>query len=202
MMPSNARVLDVGCGTGSVTLIANRNRGNTVYGIEPDPQRAAVARSRGLVVHSGYLDEDFLSGNARFDVVMAADVLEHTPVPAELLRLMVRAMTPNGLMLISLPNVAHWSVRLNLLMGRFDHEPVGIMDATHLRWFTAKTIRSLLEFNGLQVNEMRQTAGINLPVYNRGILKRIRGKRYVIPLLTKLLPLCFGVQHVIKAHVQ
>lgn len=199
MMPSGARVLDVGCGTGSVTLAANRNRGNTIYGIEPDPQRAAVAHSRGLIVHTGYLDEAFLSENDPFDVVMAADVLEHAPAPAELLRLMVRVIKPKGIVLISVPNVTHWSVRLNLLMGHFDYEPVGIMDATHLHWFTAKTIRSLVEYNGLHVIEMRQTAGISLPIYSRGLLKRIRGKRYVIPSLTKMLPLLFGVQHVIKA---
>jgi 2-polyprenyl-3-methyl-5-hydroxy-6-metoxy-1,4-benzoquinol methylase len=75
MIPSGARVLDVGCGTGSLTLIANRTRGNTVHGIEPDPRRAAVARSRGLIVHTGYLDEAFLSDNDPFDVVVAADVL-------------------------------------------------------------------------------------------------------------------------------
>jgi methionine biosynthesis protein MetW len=199
MMPSGVRVLDVGCGTGSVTLIANRDRGNAIHGIEPDPQRAAVARSRGLIVHTGYLDEAFLSDNDPFDVAVAADVLEHTSAPAEVLQLMVRAIKPNGIILISVPNVAHWSVRLNLLMGRFDYEPVGIMDATHLRWFTCKTIRSLIEFNGLHVVEVCQTAGISLPVYSRGILRRIRGKRYVIPPLTKMMPLLFGVQHVVKA---
>ena len=141
----------------------------------------------------------FLSDNDPFDVVVAADVLEHTPAPTELLRLMIRAIKPNGIVLISVPNVTHWSIRLNLLMGRFDYEPIGIMDATHLRWFTAKTIRSLVEFNGLHIIEMRQTAGMSLPIYSRGLLKRIRGKRYVIPSLTKMLPLLFGVQHVIKA---
>jgi methionine biosynthesis protein MetW len=201
MMPSGVRVLDVGCGTGSVTLIANQDRGNTVCGIEPDPQRAAVARSRGLIVHTGYLDEAFLCGNDLFDVAMAADVLEHTPAPAELLRLMVRVVKPSGLVLISVPNVAHWSVRLNLVMGRFDYEPVGIMDATHLRWFTAKTIRSLLEFNDLQIIEMRHTAGIDLPVYGRGILKYIRGKRHAVRFLSRTVPLLFGVQHVIKASI-
>jgi hypothetical protein len=100
---------------------------------------------------------------------------------------MIRAIKPNGIVLISVPNVTHWSIRLNLLMGRFDYEPIGIMDATHLRWFTAKTIRSLVEFNDLHIIEMRQTAGMSLPIYSRGLLKRICGKRYVIPSLAKML---------------
>jgi methionine biosynthesis protein MetW len=119
LMPSRVRVLDVGCGTGSVAVIANRERDNTVIGIEPDNQRADVARSRGLAVYTGFLDDAFLAANESFDVVMASDVLEHTASPAELLKLMARAIKPDGIVLVSVPNVAHWSVRLNLLMGRF-----------------------------------------------------------------------------------
>jgi methionine biosynthesis protein MetW len=202
-MPSRVRVLDVGCGTGSVTLIANRKRDNTVIGIEPDNQRADVARARGLTVYTGFLDETFLAGHGPFDVVMASDVLEHTASPAELLKLMALAIKPDGIVLASVPNVAHWSVRLNLLMGRFDYEPVGIMDATHLRWFTARTISSLFEQSGLQVIEMRQTAGTTLPVYGRGVLRWIpRGKAPAIRGLTRAFPLLFGVQHVVKARVR
>ena len=200
LMPSHVRVLDVGCGTGSVTIIANQDRDNTVVGIEPDAQRAEVARSRGLTVTTGYLDEVFLSTHAPFDVVMASDVLEHTANPAELLRLMTRAIKPNGIILVSVPNVAHWSVRFNLLFGRFNHEPFGIMDATHLRWFTAKTIASLFEQTGLELIEMRQTAGTSLPVYTRGLFRRLpQGKVAVIRGLTQALPFLFGVQHVVKA---
>ena len=74
LMPAHARVLDVGCGTGSVTVIANRGRDIRVVAIEPDAKRAEVARSRGLAVHVGYLDEAFLSGHGLFDVAMASDV--------------------------------------------------------------------------------------------------------------------------------
>jgi methionine biosynthesis protein MetW len=203
LMPAGVRVLDVGCGTGSVTLIANRDRGNIVIAVEPDAQRAEVARSRGLAVHIGYLDECFVAANGPFDVVIAADVLEHTPNPTELLEMMKRAIKPDGILLISVPNVAHWSVRLNLLFGRFDHEPTGIMDATHLRWFTARTIQSLFEQSGLQVVEMHQTAGTDLPVYCRGLLRHIRrGRGAAIRSLTRAFPLLFGVQHVVKARIK
>jgi methionine biosynthesis protein MetW len=201
MMPSNARVLDVGCGTGSVTLIANRDRNNSVLAVEPDPERAAVARMRGISVHDGLLDEGFLAEHAGFDVVMSSDVVEHTAAPAEFLHMMARALRPGGILLISVPNVAHWSVRLNLLFGRFDYEPVGIMDATHLRWFTAKTIADLVERSGFEVLEMRQTTGMGLALYHRGLVRRIPRRHRVFQVLTGMFPRLFGVQHVLKARL-
>lgn len=203
LMPAGVRVLDVGCGTGSVTLIANRGRGNTVCAIEPDPTRAATAKMRGIDVYNGVLDDGYLEGRDRFDVVMASDVLEHLPAPSELLRLFVAAARPGGLVILSVPNVAHWTVRWNLLWGRFDYEAVGIMDATHLRWFTEKSLRALVENVGLEIVDIRQTAGSDIPPYGRGLWGRIDGRLRVrlVRRLTRMLPRLFGVQHVVKARV-
>ena len=201
MMPHSVRVLDVGCGTGSVALIANHGRNNDVVAIEPNRERAAVARSRGLIVHDGLLDDSFIGKHERFDVVMASDVMEHTPAPSEFLGMMIQAAKPGGVILLSVPNVAHWTVRLNLFIGRFDYEDVGIMDATHLRWFTQKSLKALLTHNRLTILEMSQTAGFTLPVYVHGkarfIPKRLRNPLIRVGL--KLFPLLFGCQHVIKA---
>lgn len=201
MMPHGVRVLDVGCGTGSVTLITNRDRGNDVVAIEPDPERARIARSRGLTVHNGILDDAFMANHERFDVVMASDVLEHTPAPVEFLGGMIRAAKPGGLILLSVPNVAHWSVRLNLLMGRFNYEAVGIMDATHLRWFTEKSLKALLDHNRLTILDMSQTVGFTLPIYVHGPARRIPGtlRNSLIKAGTRTFPLLFGCQHVVKA---
>ena len=203
LMPAGVRVLDVGCGTGSVTLIANRGRGNTVVAIEPDPDRARTAKARGIDVHNGVLDDAWLQGRERFDVVMSSDVLEHLAAPAELLRRFVAAARPGGLVILSVPNVAHWTVRWNLLWGRFDYEPVGIMDATHLRWFTESSLRALVESVGLEIVAMRQTAGSDIPPYGRGLWGRIDGRIRVpvVRRLARLLPRLFGVQHVVKARV-
>ncbi len=201
MMPAGVRVLDVGCGTGSVTLIANEDKSNHVLRIEPDVDRAAVARSKGLDVQVGMLDEDLQQCVGLFDVVMSSDVLEHTPSPGDFLQGLMSATKPGGLLILSVPNVAHWSVRQMILMGRFDYDDVGIMDATHLRWFTARSLRSLFEHYGLKVCELRQTAGVALPCYGRGLPHLVPGpvRRPIIRVAARVLPLLFGAQHVIKA---
>lgn len=201
LMPGRVRVLDVGCGTGSLTLIVNRDKGNDVIGLEPDPTRADLARSRGLQVHEGELTPSFLETHGPFDVIMFADVLEHLNMPSETLAFAVQGLKPGGQILASVPNVAHWSVRLMLLTGRFDYAESGIMDATHLRWFTARTFVRLMRNAGLKVESMHQTAGTTLPVYCKLPLAVVpRQVRHPsVRALTKLLPKLFGCQHVVAA---
>jgi 2-polyprenyl-3-methyl-5-hydroxy-6-metoxy-1,4-benzoquinol methylase len=199
-MPAGVRVLDVGCGTGSLAGIANRGRGNQVVGIEPDPVRAAFADAHGVDIHCGMLDGGFVAENGLFDVVILADVLEHVAAPAEFLDLVLTALKPEGELFISVPNVAHWSVRLGLLVGRFDYEAYGIMDVTHLRWFTEKTLRMLLAAKGLEVVELRRSAGVGLKVYRTGLLGGLpRGVLLpIVRRLTLTLPRFFGCQHVVR----
>lgn len=200
-MPSNVRVLDVGCGTGSITAIANHEKNNRVYGIEPDAARAKIARSRGIDVSEGYLTDGYFMDREKFDVIMFVDVLEHVAEPASLLGVAAKGLKPDGVILVSVPNVAHWSVRLRLLLGRFEYREVGIMDATHLRWFTAKTIRKLLERSEFKVLECKQTAGVDLPEYQNRPWSWVPGRlrRLVIRTLAVAAPLLFGCQHVVKA---
>lgn len=201
IMPGGVRVLDIGCGTGSVTALANRGKGNTVVGIEPDPERCAMARARGIDAHNQLLDRDFFTRHGLFDVISFADVLEHLPAPADVMDLALEGLRPGGLVIVSVPNVAHWSVRLKLLFGRFDYEDVGICDSTHLRWFTASTIRSFLEGCGLEILSQDATAGATLPIYYRSPLRFVPGrvKRPVVRALSRMLPRLFGCQHILSA---
>lgn len=203
LVQPNARVLDVGCGTGSISKIIVETTGAQLTGIEPDPQRVAVARSRGINALQGFFDEKTIDNLGKFDVVVFADVLEHLPDPATALRLAHHVLKPDGAVVASIPNIAHWSVRLDLLCGRFDYQPYGIMDATHLRWFTEKSVRVLFETTGYQIESLRHTAGVLLPVYYEHFLWRyFRPRRWrnpLIRLLTKAMPRLFGCQHVIRA---
>ena len=202
LVPIGSRVLDVGCGTGSVSRIIADTRDAQIFGIEPDSCRAAAARARGLEVHEGRFMPAVLQLLEPFDVVVFADVLEHVADPSSFLQLAQRALLPGGRVIASVPNVAHWSVRVDLLRGRFDYQPVGIRDATHLRWFTAETFRLLFESSGLRVISLRHTAGVTLPEYEarrpwRWIPRSRRDP--IVRALARRLPLLFGCQHIIHA---
>lgn len=203
LMPANARVLDVGCGAGGVTLAINSDKNNTVVCVEPDPERAAVARSRGLEVVCGFFDESFCESCGKFDAILFGDVLEHLVDPARVLTLARRCLSEGGVIIISVPNVAHWTVRLRLLLGKFDYRDSGIMDATHVRWFTRKTLLAMLVHAGFTVSDVRASAGLWMGEYRRkpfSFLPR-RVLRGVVLLLVRAFPGLMACQHVVAATV-
>jgi methionine biosynthesis protein MetW len=204
LMPAHSRVLDIGCGTGAVALAVNRDKDNHLWGIEPDPTRAAVARSRGINVACRNLDREFVDRCAPFDVIMLSDVLEHVASPGEFLELALAALKPGGLVLLSVPNVAHWTVRFGLLFGRFDYTETGIRDATHLRWFTEKTICGLCRNCGLDVLSVGHSAGNDLPEYRSVLPWRLlpgRVRRPLVRGLARSVPGLFACQHVLSARL-
>lgn len=204
-LSSGSRILDVGCGTGSVSKIVADLTKARIVGVEPDAERAALARERGLEVINESFSDDVIAKIGKFDVVVFADVLEHTPNPASLLQLARKALIPGGAVIVSVPNVAHWTVRLDLLRGRFDYREHGIMDATHLRFFTESSLRRLLEAEGFGVMQMRQSAGFTLEAYGmRWPWRSMPNWRRtaVVRRLTHRLPLLFGCQHVAMAVMQ
>lgn len=200
-MPEHVRVLDVGCGTGALTLRATTGKHNDVIAIEPDAVRADVARSRGLKVICGLLDDSVIAEHGPFDVVVLSDVIEHVAAPSQMLELAARALKPQGVIIASVPNVAHWTVRARLLLGRFDYTPTGIMDATHLRWFTRKSLRSLFESCDLRVTDLTVAAGTWMPEYRKlpFSLMPQRLRHFIIRRLTSMFPTLFGCQIVLRA---
>lgn len=200
-MPTGVRVLDIGCGTGAVTLKVNRGKGNSVLAVEIDPTRAAIAEARDLEVFRGALDSDLLARRGPFDVIMLTDVLEHLPAPAHMLDLAREGLAEGGMILASVPNVAHWTVRLKLLLGRFDYKDSGIMDATHLRWFTGTSFVAFFERQNFRVVSVTAAPGTWNGVYRRGPFKLLpeRLRHALVRVLTRALPGLFGCQIVVKA---
>ncbi len=202
LIAPKSRILDVGCGTGSVTEIILNQTGAYVVGIEPDAERAKKAAMRGLNVHAGFLSPDFIRQHGPFDYVIFADVLEHLPNPAEIVIMAKEGLRPGGSVLVSVPNVAHWFVRMDLLVGRFNYQDCGIMDATHLRWFTRCTIVELFERLCFQITAVDCTVNIDLPDYNRCAPWRWMSPSFRRKLVGKLAaswPELFGCQHIIRA---
>ena len=92
------------------------------------------------------------------DVLVLADVLEHCRQPEEVLQRLCRHyLQPGASVIISLPNVAHWYMRLSLLLGRFEYAERGLLDRTHLRFYTLKTASEVCRQAGLVVEEIRVT---------------------------------------------
>jgi len=201
MVPRKARLLDVGCGDGSLAEILQERCYAVVFGIEPDITRVEQARKRGIKVHHGFLDENSRRNYGEFDVVLFADVLEHVPDPFRLIELALSCLARNGSIVISVPNVAHWSVRLMIIGGRFVYEECGIRDAAHLRWFTKESLTLFLRRAGLRVVEMQSSSGFSLEIYRRWpwvwLPSPVRWR--MIVWLSKVWPTMFGCQHIVRA---
>ncbi len=147
----NKYVLEVGCATGYFTK-ALSDRGCRVVGIEFDPEAAAVAEKWAERVIVGDLDVGTLWRDLegeQFDAITFGDVLEHLRDPLATLRAAVRTLKPSGIVAISIPNIAHGDVRMALLEGDFKYHETGLLDRTHLRFFTKSELWNLVRDAGL-----------------------------------------------------
>ncbi|HEX2119013.1 MAG TPA: methyltransferase domain-containing protein [Acidimicrobiales bacterium] len=153
------RVLDVGCATGYLAK-ALVERGCTVTGVEFDTEAAEEARphlERLILGDIETMDLAETFGDERFDVVVFGDVLEHLRDPLPVLRKVREVLADRGSVVASIPNIAHGSVRLALLAGRFDYQPLGLLDSTHVRFFTRSSIEDLFREAGLVPIDVRRT---------------------------------------------
>jgi 2-polyprenyl-3-methyl-5-hydroxy-6-metoxy-1,4-benzoquinol methylase len=189
------RVLDLGCSGGRLSERL-RDLGHHVTGV--DSVQIAGVRDR--------VDEFFLGDiengvpdavGSGFDVVVAADVIEHVRDPGRLLRHMAEVASPRGQILISTPNFGHWYARVRVVTGTFDYDRRGILDQTHLRFFTRKSLRRLFTANGLDLMELQYT-GLPFDVLSRDDSWASRAARRVDRALVRLRPTVFGYQFVAR----
>ncbi len=159
MCGSDKTVLDVGCHSGGLAA-ALAERGCVVAGVELDPAaaaRAALVCDRVVVGDLDTIDLRREFGDTRFDVILFGDVLEHLKSPQTTLIQARGLLAPGGFVAASVPNIAHATIRLMLLKGEFNYENMGILDDTHLRFFTMKSVRDLFEGSGYIVDSMDWT---------------------------------------------
>jgi 2-polyprenyl-3-methyl-5-hydroxy-6-metoxy-1,4-benzoquinol methylase len=151
-VPPGAAVLDIGCGPGVVAR-ALAARGCRVWGLEIDPRRAALARQHCVDVLEGDVEGVKLStafGDMAFDFVLCLDVLEHLRDPTAALINAAAALAPGGSVLVSVPNITHGAVRLELLKGKFRYRDSGLLDRGHLRFFDREGVDELIRKAGLR----------------------------------------------------
>ncbi|NJL01985.1 MAG: class I SAM-dependent methyltransferase [Spirulinaceae cyanobacterium RM2_2_10] len=152
-------VLDAGCATGYLANLLQQ-QGCEVTGIELNPDAACEAESYCNHVHVADLDITPLSellAAQRFDAIICGDVLEHLRQPAQFLNAARQHLASGGRVIASLPNVAHGAVRLMLWQGAFNYTPYGILDNTHLRFFTRATAIALFEETGYEIASLETT---------------------------------------------
>jgi 2-polyprenyl-3-methyl-5-hydroxy-6-metoxy-1,4-benzoquinol methylase len=159
----NRRVLELGAASGHVTraLVAQRCR---VTAIEYEAESARELEGVAAEVIVGDLNDPgiFDGLGAEFDTVLAGDVLEHLLHPHEVLRRAAQLLRPGGQVVVSLPNVGHVDVRLSLMQGDWDYRPWGLMDDTHIRFFTLKNIKALVAEAGLVITDLRR---VRIPAF-------------------------------------
>lgn len=157
LLGKNQQVLDLGCASG---YLGRHDGGkNIFYGLESNPEAAEQARKTGY--YQGVVNKDLAAiaekdfTGQTFDIIIAADILEHLENPQKILTFLgENLLKKEGRIIISLPNIAHLTIRLKLLTGKFPLQETGILDKTHLHFYTLKTARDLIENSDLKIEKV------------------------------------------------
>ena len=193
-LPAETKVLDIGPGSGLMGRALKSKGFSELYAVEIDE----AAREHVNPIYKQVTETITPYQGEQFDLVLLMDVLEHMVDPESFLREVSQMVAPGGHILISLPNICHWSIRLTLLFGRFEYTDRGILDRTHLQFFSRKRFMTFLQ-NQPELH-VHQVAGSLEPA--EFVLPRIVWDNPVYGILTKmrlffveLLPGLFAYQH-------
>ena len=168
MIPIGARVLDVGCHTGILGEALRKQKQCIVTGLDNDANALVAARNRlDSVVECDLEQADWAQrlleqGFGNFDIVLFGDVVEHTKDPLAILKAARPLLAKDGRIIVSLPNIANLRVRLGLLFGKFDYADSGILDRSHLRFYTLRSALALIREAGYAV-QSEAYSGYSLP---------------------------------------
>jgi O-antigen biosynthesis protein len=158
LVPSNAlRILDIGCGQGEFARGLRESRPAStleIIGVEVSESAAETAANVVDELILGNVEQVALGYQDYFDCIVFGDVLEHLIDPWSMLRRAEGLLRTTGTVIASIPNVQHWRVIIDLMLGRWEYSEFGIMDSTHLRFFTRKSIYNLFAAGGFVVRQI------------------------------------------------
>jgi SAM-dependent methyltransferase len=191
------RILDIGTADGYLGAIL-KGQGHYMVGVENDEALAVKARCHYDQFYIADVEEFDFPFDDEFDYILFADTLEHLKRPAEVLRRALPVLKNTGEAVVSVPNVANFLIRLSLLAGRFNYTERGILDKTHLRFFTLRTVAELLESCGCRVIEVIATPApiqLILPFTRQPLFNVLHEIHFG---LTRMWKQMFGYQFVIR----
>lgn len=203
LIPKNANcILDVGCGSGDNARILNAAK-KKVDCITISKEEVDIARNFCDNIYLKNLEEGLpneIMAN-KYDVIICSHVLEHIAYPSRLLRDIKKLMKPfDTVLLVALPNFLSYKNRLNILFGKFNYEKTGIMDYTHLRWYTYKTGKQLLIENGFTLTNITIDGNIPLASYLNFLPEKF--KIYIRNILFNVSPGLFGGQFIYSCIIE
>jgi SAM-dependent methyltransferase len=151
-----AKVLDVGCACGDLGIYLKNNRGCEMHGFEYNPESIKIAEETNAYVHIHQTDLNFFSPElfdyqSSFDVIVICDVLEHLIDPLAVIQKLKSFLKEDGFLLLSIPNLTHASIKILLLSNKIEYRRNGLLDETHLHFFTWRSIYDLLDHAALSV---------------------------------------------------
>lgn len=192
LVPERTKILEIGCADGFMGEYLIKKKGCRVIGVEINKEAAKKAQDRGLTVVCGDIEEEAVLSKLRkeekFQVILCTSSIEHLHDPMKALKNWRNFLDINGFMIITTPNIGHWSARLKTFSGKFPREDYGIFDEEHLHFFTINSFKGLIEKCGFCVEHL----GID-PI-GGGLPK-------VSKFLSLFFPDLFAYQIVIKAKV-
>lgn len=148
--PLSKKILDVGCGHGNLGNDLLEKQEAEIWGIEINEAVADIAAEKYYKVLVGNSENEIDKiPNEYFDTIILADVIEHTVDPWTLVKKSVSKLTEKGEIILSVPNISHWSIISRLLNTDFDYDDWGILDRGHLRFFSQNSIIKMLIMAGL-----------------------------------------------------
>lgn len=176
IIPDGAKVLDIGAGAGLLArLLHGQHKNLVIDGIEPNASAANLAKESQCYrkFYVGFA-QDVMHEiiNEDYDFIVLADVIEHIEDPLAFLQTLVQGLSEKTKLLISVPNIAFGAIRIALLYGDFEYVDSGILEKTHLRFFTLQTLKQLvskLEINMESLSLLQRNifhTEINLHKYN------------------------------------
>ncbi len=156
-----AAILDVGCGTGATTAYL-KQLFNAEYsaGVEVNHKAAVKARENlDRVYEQSIESHDLQLPENTFDLILFLDVIEHLYDPWTVLTHVKRSCSQNGMIVLSIPNIQHWRAVLKIALNRWEYTEAGILDRTHIRFFTLHTIRDMVSRSGLKIKRLHYCMG-------------------------------------------